>query len=470
MAKDLHTWIEDVERLAPGEILRIEKEISPRFEVLALVKHFEDRGQGPAFLFENILNLKGERSEFPLFTNTYASRAKLGVTFGLSPDEVRRQPGLPTQIISDRSGRRIKPVVVSPSEAPCKERVLSEAEADLRIFPVMTQHELDMGPYMTMGVVGADPDTGNHNLSWHRLMIKDDKRAGMYIVRRHLWSYFQKAESRGEPLPVAYILGHHPAFYEAMSWSLTIEESEYDVAGALLDEPLRLVPSETWGSKLLVPADAEIVIEGVVLPGVREPEAPFAEWVGYYAPQRMNPVFEVRAITCRRDAIYMNRILGFPHLDNLGHYGMEAAALKKIREIVPDVTAVNIANYPMQSFIQMKKKHEGDAKRAAYALLGSILQVENVFIFDDDIDIFNPADVLFALASRVQPGKDVEILRGMRTSGLDPSIERLDLSDGMIIDATKPVDRPFVERLKVPQDVLERIRPEDYVRPSVSVR
>src|SRR3990172_12292068 len=269
MPKDLHTWIEDVERMAPGELLRIEKGMSPQFEVLALVKHFEDRGQGPAFLFENILNLQGERSEFPLLTNTHASRVKLGVTFGVLPEEVRRNPGLPTQIISDRSSRRIKPVVVSPSEAPCKERVLSEAETDLRIFPVVTQHELDMGPYMTMGAVGADPDTGNHNLSWHRLMIKDDKRAGMYIVRRHLWSYFQKAESRGEPSPVAYILGHHPAFYEAMSWSLTVEESELDVAGALLDEPIRMVPSETWGRKLLVPADAEIVVEGVVLPGLR---------------------------------------------------------------------------------------------------------------------------------------------------------------------------------------------------------
>src|SRR3990172_2329924 len=319
MQKDLNSWIEDVERMAPGELLRIEKGISPQFEVLALVKHFEDRGQGPAFLFENIQNLKGERSEFSLLTNTHASRAKLGVTFGVSPEEVRRRPGLPTQIISDRSSRR--------------------------------------------------------------LMIKDDKRAGIYIVPRHLWAYFQKMESKGEPLPVAYILGHHPAFYEAMSWGLTIEESEYEIAGALLDEPLRLVPSENWGKKLLVPADAEIVIEGVILPGVREPEGPFAEWVGYYAPQRMNPVFEVRAITCRRDAIYMNRTLGFPHRDNLGHYGMEAAALKKIQEIVPEVTALNIADYLMQGLIQMKDRREGDPKRAAYALLGSLLHVENVYIY-----------------------------------------------------------------------------------------
>lgn len=470
MPKDLHTWIEEVERVAPGELLRVEKEISPRFEAVALVKHFEDRGQGPAFLFENILNLKGERSEFPLLTNTHASRAKLGVTFGLTPEEVRRRPGLPTRVISERSARRIKPVVVSPSEAPCKERVLSESETDLGIFPALTHHELDMGPYMTMGVVGADPDTGNHNLSWHRLMIKGGRRAGIYIVPRHLWSYFMTAESRGEALPVAYVLGHHPAFFEAMSWALTIDESEYEVAGALLDEPLRLVPSENWGRKLLVPADAEIILEGVILPGVREPEGPFAEWVGYYAPQRMNPVFELRTITCRREAIYMNKILGFPHRDNLGHYGMEAAALKKIQEIVPEVTALNLADYLMQGLIQMNKKREGDPKRAAYALLGALLQVENVYVFDGDVDIFNPADVLWALASRVQPGKDVEILRGMRTSGLDPSIERLDLSDGMIIDATKPVDRPFVERLKVPQDVLERIRPEEYVRPGVAAR
>jgi 2,5-furandicarboxylate decarboxylase 1 len=459
MAKDLRSWMEEVKRAAPEEIVTVPVLVDPKWEVTAVVQLLENRDPSPAILFEKVRSLKGEKSPVRLLTSIHSSRIKLGLTYGISPEAVRRDPAAPIAEMARRAEKRIAPAVIPAGEAPCKEKVYRKEEMSLLSFPAVTQHQKDIGPYFTTLVVAADPDTGVHNISWHRLMVKGPGRAGIFIVPRHLWDFYRRAEAAGKELPVAYILGHHPAFLEGASWTLAIEESEYDLIGAQLGEPARVTPSECWGDKLLVPADAEAVFEGVILPKVREPEGPFSEWTGYYCPERQSHVFELRAITSRREPIMVNKVMGHhPHKDRLGVYGMEATALKRIREIVPDVIALNLAGYHMQGFIQMRKRREGDAQRAAMALLSSLLQVKHVFIFDEDVDIFNPAEVLWALASRVQAGSDVEILRNLRSSGLDPSIDEGDISDGMIVDATKPLHRPFAERVKLPPDFVAATR------------
>ena len=459
MAKDLRHWMEEIGRVAPQELVYIKTPVDPKWEVTAVVQLLENNDPSPAIFFEKVRNLKGEESPARLLTSTHSSRVKLGLSYGIPPETVRRNPAAPTVEMARRGEKRIAPVLIPSSAAPCKERIYRKGEVDLHSFPAVTQHEKDVGPYFTTLVVAADPDTAVHNISWHRLMVKGPDRAGIFIVPRHLWNFYQRAEARGQELPVAYILGHHPAFLEGASWTLTLDESEYDVIGAQLEEPVRVTSSECWGEKLLVPADAEVILEGVILPKVREPEGPFSEWTGYYCPERHSPVFELRAVTMRGDPIVISKVMGHhPHRDRLGVYGMEATALKRIREIVPEVTALNLAGYHMQGLIQMRKRREGDAQRAAMALLSSLLQVKHVFIFDEDIDIFDSAEVLWALASRVQAVRDVEILRHLRSSGLDPSIENGDVSDGMIIDATKPLHRPFAERLELPQEVLEKVR------------
>lgn len=459
MAKDLRTWIEEIKRVAPEELVTVRIPVDPKWEVTAVVQLLENREPSPAILFERIKDLRGEESPVRLLTSTHSSRVKLALSLGIAPEKVQKDPAAPTVEMARRAERRIAPMQVRPQEAPCKERIHRKGEMDLLSFPAVTQHEKDIGPYFTTLVVAADPDTGVHNISWHRLMVKSAGRAGIFMVPRHLWNFYLRAEARGEGLPVAYILGHHPAFLEGASWSLTIEESEYDLIGAQLEEPVRVTPSECWGERLLVPADAEVVLEGLILPKIREPEGPFSEWTGYYCPERHSPVFELKAVTMRQNPIMVSKVMGHhPHRDRLGVYGMEATALKRIREIVPEVTALNLAGYHMQGLIQMRKRREGDAQRAAMALLSSLLQVKHVFIFDEDVDIFNPAEVLWALASRVQAASDVEILRNLRSSGLDPSIDEGDISDGMIVDATKPIHRPFAERVKLPPEIVAATR------------
>ena len=205
-------------------------------------------------------------------------------------------------------------------------------------------------------------------------------------------------------MPVATVLGHHPASTWARA-TAAFRRRRVRHDRRLLGEPLRLVPSETFGDRLLVPADAEVVIEGVLKPGKRMVEGPFGEAPGYLGPQRYTTCvdYEVRAINYRRGAMYQTIITpegDKPWLD----LPREGAYLRRCREAVPGVTAVckegRHAHYNI--FISMKKMSEGDPARAAAAAM-TFDHSKNVFVFDEDIDMFNPTDILWALATRVQP-------------------------------------------------------------------
>ncbi len=228
-----------------------------------------------------------------------------------------------------------------------------------------------------------------------------------------------------------------------------------------MGEPLRLVPSETWGDELLVPADAEIVIEGELLPKVRETEAPFGEWTGYYGPQRLSPVMEIKAISHRRDPIYLTTFIG--HRDSSVGYsiGWEATVLKRAREADPTVKAVYLPSSGCGGYhvyIQVDKRVEGQPINAA---VGAITHghPKLIIVVDKDIDIFNEEQVLWAVATRVQAGNDVQILRGVRGSSHDPSMTHAGSleKDVMIIDATLRIGRPFAEPIQIPDDVINEV-------------
>ncbi|MFQ5903027.1 MAG: UbiD family decarboxylase domain-containing protein, partial [Candidatus Binatia bacterium] len=218
--------------------------------------------------------------------------------------------------------------------------------------------------------------------------------------------------------------------------------------------------------RLLVPADAEIVIEGALLPGKRVVEGPFGEVNGYLGPQgfQQSPLYEVRAITHRRDAMHQSIITpegDKPWLD----LAREGAYLRRCREAVPGVKVVCTSGRHalLNVFISMKKMSEGDPGRAAAAAL-TFAWCKNVFVFDDDIDVYNPTAILWALATRVQPHRQVSIIQEiMRASLVDPSLIDPGKTSAMIIDATRPLDRPFSPVSKCPEEAMQRIRLEDYI-------
>jgi 2,5-furandicarboxylate decarboxylase 1 len=361
---------------------------------------------------------------------------------------------------------RVPPTIISKKDAPIKENTMVGKDVDLYQIPIMRHHEMDGGPYIVLSTVTKDRKSGIYNCSYHRMEVKSKTTTALYASPRHLWKIFKDYEENNQEMPVATVLGHHPAYHMGACYSGPFEVSEYDVIGGYLGEPLRLVASETFGDDLLIPADAEVVIEGVLKPGGRVVEGPFGEAPGYLGPQRYTTCveYEVKAINYRNGAMYQSVITpegDKPWMD----LPREGAYLRRCREAVPGVTAVckqgRHAHYNV--FISMKKLSEGDPGRAAAAAL-TFDHTKNVFVFDEDIDVFNPTEILWAIATRVQPHLQVNILKPLfRGNFLDPSLRDEIKTSGMIVDATRPTDRPFSPVSKCPDEAMARIKLEEYV-------
>lgn len=464
MAKSLRTFLNDMQRVHPEDVVVVEKTVDPlNYDVTAIVKHLGAAKKFPVLLFNRPLNRKGNLTGLRLITSCENSQSKVQVALGL-PREMGR-----TEMAHEclrREAARIPPVVVEKSAAPVKEVVQTGDDVDLYELPLMRHHEMDGGPYIDTPSVSRDRDSGVYNASYHRMEVKDRNHTGFLMSLQHMWRIFRRYEELGEECPVATVIGHHPAYRMGACFGGPFEISEYDIIGGYLQEPLRLTASETWGERLLVPADAEIIIEGALLPGKRMVEGPFGEVNGYLGPQefQQSGFYEVRAITRRKDAIHLSLITpegDKPWLD----LAREGAYLRRCREAVPGVQAVCTSGRHalLNVFISMKKMSEGDPGRAAAAAL-TWDWAKNIFVFDDDIDIYNPTEILWALATRVQPHRQVSIINDiMRASLIDPSLDHPRRTSVMIVDATRPLDRPFSPVSKCPDEAMARIKLEDYV-------
>ena len=464
MAKDLRSFLDDCRREIPNEVIHITKEVNPaNYDVTAIIKHLGAQKRFPVIIFDKPLNLNGRVSDIKLTMNCEISQRKTQIALGLPKEASRPEMA---EACLEMEEHRIPPIIVDAKSAPVKENVKVGKDVDLYELPIMRHHEMDGGPYMTLSTVSKDPKSGVYNCSYHRMEVKSKNSTAMHASPRHLWKIFRTYEEQNKECPVATVLGHHPAYHMGACYSGPFEVSEYEVIGGYLHEPLRLTASATLGEDFLIPADAEIVIEGVLIPGKRSVEGPFGEAPGYLGPQRFQtcPQYEVRAINYRKGAMYQSVITpegDKPWMD----LPREGAYLRRCREAVPGVTAVckqgRHAHYNV--FISMKKMSEGDPGRAAAAAL-TFDHTKNVFVFDEDIDVFNPTDILWAIATRVQPHIQVSILQPLfRGNLLDPSLVDEIKTSGMIIDATRPLDRPFSPVSKCPDDAMARIKLEEFV-------
>ncbi|MBI2873805.1 MAG: UbiD family decarboxylase [Firmicutes bacterium] len=466
MARDLRDYLDVLRKTAPEELVVVEREVNPRLEASAILQHLENRDASPAVLFQKSKNCRGESSPFRLLSNLHATRRRCAVALGLEKEQWRSEL---VDAYARLQRRRVKPVVLGRDEAPVKEVVRTGKEVDLYELPVMTVNAMDGQPYLNNVAVAADPDTGVHNASHHRMKIKSPTRTGLYSSPRHLWNYFRRAEEQGKPLPVAMVHGHHPAFQLATECLIPMEEDEYEVAGSLLGEPLRLVPSEAFGDRLLVPADAEVVIEAEILPNVREAEGPYGEFTGYYGPMRYAWACEVKAITYRKDPIFVHYFAGHADHTVVGAIGKEAGILEIVRAAVPTVKAVH---FPLSgccrfiAYISIAQKAEGEARVAAMAAFPPFDELKIVVVVDEDIDVFNERQVLWAVATRVQPDEGLDIIRQVRGGTLDPSQLRPTDGSKLIIDATKPMDRPFARTLDIPEETMAKVRLEEWLSAS----
>lgn len=461
MPKDLRSWLQDLEKRFPGEPLKVSKEVNPsKFEVSAILQQLEERENFKAVLFEKTTSVKGEPTDFQVLCHAFMTLDKLAVSWNL---EQFQRAALFEHYLKISQQR--KPVIViEPSDAPVKEIVIREENLDLADLPIMRHNARDGGPYLTPAVVAGDPNGKRYNTSWNRMMYIDAQHMAIYMSPRHLWTYFQEAEGKGKPLPIGVVLGHHLAFMLSASALTHLEDDEYEVAGGFLGEPLRVVPSEIYGDRLLIPADAEAVIEGEIVPQKRTIEGPFGEFTRLIGAQRVSWLFRARAI-CRRKQPIVHCVFG-AHLDHLNaHFPIEASIFQRAKQAIPGVKDVCWlgSGGPFHLVISMQKRTEGEPLRAAMAALSASNFIKHVIVVDADIDPGDAKGVMWAVASCCQADSDLTILKNMQGQLLDPSLIQETKGSGMIIDATRPLDRTYPPKAAVPAEILNRVRLEDYI-------
>ena len=357
--------------------------------------------------------------------------------------------------------RPIPPRIVT--SGPVKEVVRRGKDVDLGTLPQIVHHQGDAGPYVTAAISFAkDPASETWNCAYNRLMLQGRDSTSIHLtLGKHLWEFAKIAEARREPLPVAFAIGVHPAIALGALAIGSIDEDERAIMGALLGEPLELVKCET--SDVLVPAHAELVLEGEILPAARVAEGPFGEFTGYSLGERQREVVRYTAITHRRDAMFQD--ITVAHLDHmlLSTIPMEANLYRAVRAMVPSIKAVRVPS-PFTCYVSIEQRLPGQAKNAIMAVLGADLYMKRVVVVDHDVDVFDDRQVNWAIATRCQPDRDITIVTNARGSDLDPSSREDGYTSKWGVDATaKPSLAAYTPRHRVPPEVWQRLRLEDFL-------
>ena len=338
------------------------------------------------------------------------------------------------------------------ASAPVQERV--QRDVDLgALLPLPTHNEHDSGPYITAGLlIARNPATGVQNVAIHRLQLSGKRRLGALLLPRHTNLFFEAAEAAGQPLPVAIVIGVDPLTLLASQAIVPVDHDELEIAGALQGRPLEVVKCLT--NEVRVPAAAEIVLEGRLLPALREPEGPFGEFPQYYGERADRHVIEIDAVTMRADALFHTIVGGgLEHL-LLGAIPREASLLAHLQRSFPGVRDVHLSRGGTCRYhlhVQLKKRNEGEAKNVILGAFAGHYDIKQVIVVDEDVDIHDATEVEWAVATRSQADRDLVIIANAQGSKLDPST-RGGVGAKLGIDATIPLDAPKVRftRIRVP--------------------
>lgn len=446
--RDLRGFLRTFEAAHPSDVLRIKEAVDLEYDATAIALELEKQGRSPILWFENVRD-----SKFPVVMNLYGRRNRFAFALGVNEKDL-------TEAWAKSDASPIAPVVVD--KGPVLDVVTTGADVDLAKLPIMRHFVEDGGYYLTNAMfIAKDPETGVRNASFHRLQVNGKARFGTSLhSRRHLWNYARKAKAMGlDRLPVVVVVGCHPLVtFGSGLWKGPIDADEYAMAGGFLGAPLPIVKGVTVPVE--IPAAAELAIEGNLLLDVDEPEGPFGEFTGYASERSTHNAVEVTAIVHRRDAIYHSIVPGISdeHTLLLG-ISQEARQLKSLRVQHPNVTAVA---YPksgtclLHSYIAVKDPAPGEPRNIAAAALGDNLSLKLVVVVDEDVNVYDEQEVMWAVATRFQADTDIDVIRSAMGATLDPSNH-----DGttakLIIDATRK-KRPYARRHSLPAENVEKAR------------
>ncbi|HEY3302921.1 MAG TPA: UbiD family decarboxylase [Candidatus Binatia bacterium] len=443
---DLRSYLQALEQA--GELARVRVPVSLNQEIGAVCLR-NLRANGPGLLFEH-----PGAGAIPLAVDLLASRRRYALALEVEPEELAAE-------WSRRASHPLPPVVVE--RGACQQNVRLGKEVDLTILPVPIWNELDGGPYLTLSChITKDPVTKARNVGLYRNQLHDRQTLGI-LAAPYTHLNLQRNKAPGEPFPVAIAIGADPTVVMTAPAPLPLGTDELAIAGALRGKPLELVRCKTI--PLEVPASAEIVIEGEISPDELREEGPFGEFTGHYGGHRApRPVIRVKAITYRDNPILQASYEGMQPNESgfLTGVPREAELMRQIT--FPGIKKIHVsapAGGALHAVVAVEKPYEGFGKYVGLAVLGSVAgrYVKRVVIVDADIDPFDPIQVEWAIATRVQANRDVEILTELTGILLDPSLPKAEQAgpsrtSKMIIDATRydaktfpPVCSPSAEAM-----------------------
>jgi 4-hydroxy-3-polyprenylbenzoate decarboxylase len=438
--RDIRAFLTALE--AKGKLRRIQKRVDPTWELACLARWmFQGLPEKDRFglLFENI-----QGHTIPVLTGIIgASRENYAIALETEPD----------QIIEKWVQALLHPV--SPKmvpSGPSQEIVLSGDQIDLRLLPIpIWTPKKDAGPYLTCTTITKDDDTGIQNASVYRAMIRDKNHIVVNLARgRHGYLCFDSYAKKGKPAPIAWVIGAEPAVNLAAVVNVPYGADELTIAGGLKEEPVETVKAKTVD--LMVPANAEFIIEGLIQPGEMGPEGPFGEFAGYMCPVDPRPLVTVTAITHRNKPIYYGYISQMPPSESTTMQSLTNAGLivkllrhdlghRTVKDVHIDLTFGGITAH---GIIAMKPLYPAHAKQVG-RLAAMATTLKRITVVDDDIDIRDPMHMDWAMNSRFNPVRDTIVLDNVFVSGaLDPAVPLRngvpELSSKLVLDATEKKD------------------------------
>lgn len=435
---DLRSFIQALDE--NGRLVKVDKEVDRVHEAGSVIATAEAES-GKAVYFDKIAG-----SDIHLAGGMLASMDNVAVALGVSKAEI-------TDHLQACLTKLIPPVIVDESEAPVHENIITGDDIDLAKLPIPVHAPLDGGPMITGGVIHSKSiHGGRQNLSFQRMHVKGKDYSGIMINDwRHLREFYTEAEAEGKALPISIVCGCDPVIYIAAG--LRSDEDETSYAGAIRGEAIKWVKSVT--NDIYVPAEAEVVIEAEIIPNKRELEGPLGEFTGHYSEPWDSPTLKVKAICHRNDAIYQTiNGASFEHI-NLGNVLTREPLLKNFTSYVSSgVLDVHIPPYGdgFLALVQIKKKLPGEPKNVALAAMMTYVNIKNVIVVDEDVDIYNPADVMWAVSTRVRPDRDVFTVPYSQGHEMDPCSNRAGLQTKVGIDATRDAElSKTIQRVAYPK-------------------
>ncbi|GIM45407.1 hypothetical protein DNHGIG_09560 [Collibacillus ludicampi] len=453
-AKTFRTWLEYLESV--GRLAVIGKKVGLEFELAAVAKKLDGK---KAVYFTQV-----EEYTVPVVSGICSTREDFAEALDTDPYGII--PKFTKAVDSPVPCRHVE-----REQAPVKENIIRENIDLMKLFPIPVHHEKDSGNYITAGLfIVRDPVTRKQNVSIHRLQVSGKDKLGALLLPRHTFHLYKQAEEEGRPLECAIVIGVDPVTLLASQASTPFGVDELEIASALRGEPLEVVRCETVD--IDVPAYAEIVLEGKILPHVREPEGPFGEFPKYYGPRSDKEVVQITAVTHRNHPIFYTIVpAGYEHL-LLGGIPREASLFQSIRQTVPTVKAVHMSpggTCRYHAIVSIKKRNEGEGKNAIFAALANSFDIKHVVVVDEEVDIFNMEEVEWAIATRFQAERDLVVIHGAQGSKLDPSTDN-GVGSKMGLDCTVPLNSEPMRYLRIRIPGYDEIHLEDYISPETSLR